>query len=356
MLMVVAAALLSCNSGPKMDVTVINRADIERKAESVELPLSAIKAKLGEDLSSVVVLEDGKQIPSQLVDGALLFQASLAPKAERVYQVAIASAKEFPTKAFGRLVPERMDDWAWENDRIAFRVYGPALEATGEISNGIDVWAKRVSELVINKWYTEGFNYHEDTGEGLDCYKVGRTLGAGAMAPVAGVHFALGHNFIEAKLLEQGAIRTSFELNYAPYMVDGVAVTERRVITLDAGSSFNHITSTFSGDFDHMKVAAGIIICDYEGISTNAQWVSHSYSDGVNGTLHQAVILAEGTMDYAEEIDKHIAASTHAKSGEEITYLQGAGWNKFGYPDIEDWVKEIELQTIKMNSPLELKY
>lgn len=31
------------------------------------------------------------------------------------------------SSAFCRQVPERMDDFAWENDRGAFRMYGPAL-------------------------------------------------------------------------------------------------------------------------------------------------------------------------------------------------------------------------------------
>jgi len=30
---------------------------------------------------------------------------------------------------------------AWENDRIAFRTYGPALQATGEKAVGYDIWA-----------------------------------------------------------------------------------------------------------------------------------------------------------------------------------------------------------------------
>ena len=50
-----------------------------------------------------------------------------------------AAPAQESAKVFGRHVPERKDDFAWENDRIAFRMYGPALEADGEISSGIDV-------------------------------------------------------------------------------------------------------------------------------------------------------------------------------------------------------------------------
>ena len=50
-------------------------------------------------------------------------------------------------------VPERKDDFVWENDKVAYRVYGPALQAMGEITSGIDVWSKRVPDLIVNAWY-----------------------------------------------------------------------------------------------------------------------------------------------------------------------------------------------------------
>src|ERR1700731_170737 len=53
-----------------------------------------------------------------------------------------------PPLVFGREAPERKDDFAWENQFVTYRVYGPALEATGEIASGIDVWSKRVPNFV----------------------------------------------------------------------------------------------------------------------------------------------------------------------------------------------------------------
>ena len=70
---------------------------------------------------------------------------------------------------------------------MAFRIYGQALVPIDGPSNGIDLWYKRTSDLIIDKWYANDLagiaSYHNDNGEGLDDYKVGRTLGAGAMAP-----------------------------------------------------------------------------------------------------------------------------------------------------------------------------
>ncbi len=62
---------------------------------------------------------------------------------------------------FGRAIPERKDDFAWENKVVAYRIYGPALEATGEISSGIDVWSKRIPNFVVDSFYKQD---HERCG------------------------------------------------------------------------------------------------------------------------------------------------------------------------------------------------
>ena len=41
------------------------------------------------------------------------------------------------TVTYARFVPERSDDFAFENDKVAFRIYGPALKNSG-VNNGID--------------------------------------------------------------------------------------------------------------------------------------------------------------------------------------------------------------------------
>ena len=40
-----------------------------------------------------------------------------------------ATVPPYPAMAFARYIPERFDDFAWENDRIAHRIYGPGLDS-----------------------------------------------------------------------------------------------------------------------------------------------------------------------------------------------------------------------------------
>src|SRR5438046_7481420 len=68
-------------------------------------------------------------------------------------------------RAYVRYVPERVDDIAWENDRTAFRIYGPELEtAAPPLTAGIDAWGKRVRYPIINRWYGGKESYHIDRG------------------------------------------------------------------------------------------------------------------------------------------------------------------------------------------------
>ena len=125
----------------------------------------------------------------------ILFQTDLAANEEKKFIIegvengqGLQPATEVST--FSRLVPERIDDYAWENDRVAFRTYGPEAqkitesgESGGTLTSGIDAWLKRVDYPVIDKWYQnhqeKAGAYHIDSGEGYDPYHVGDSRGVG---------------------------------------------------------------------------------------------------------------------------------------------------------------------------------
>ena len=69
------------------------------------------------------------------------------------------SPKEQQPKVYGRYVPERKDDFAWENEYAAFRLYGPALKPENP-SNGVDLWLKNSPALVIDTMYGRELKDH----------------------------------------------------------------------------------------------------------------------------------------------------------------------------------------------------
>lgn len=358
LLIAITSLLIASSANGSIKVKVQNKTNIDRVAETIEIPLNEIKASMaGVTAQNIVVrTKSGAELPTQFTKEALLFQVTLSPKSSKIYTIDIdnKSQKSFTAQTFGRLVPERMDDWAWENNRIAFRMYGPALEATGEISNGIDVWLKRTPELIVNKWYKPGVNYHADKGEGLDNYKVGRTLGAGGMAPLVGTELALGKNFIKAELVDSGAIRTTVRLTYAPFKVGDKMVSEERIISLDASSQMNRVTEIYSGHFELMPVVAAIVLRKGGQVEFLEQGAIYTEpEDKENGTTHLAVVMPQKTKGVT--VQNHAAATAVAYNGKPLTYLCGAGWSKFGFPTAKEWKEYVEKEIIKLNNPLTIK-
>jgi hypothetical protein len=156
-------------------------------------------------------------------------------------------------------------------------MYGPALERTGEICSGIDVWAKRTRKPVIERWYYLA-DYHKDHGEGLDFYKVGPSRGCGGTGIWRGNRLHVAKNFVTWSILENGPERVVFELGYAPYDAAGVAVRESRKIMLEAGSNLNRIETRFEweGGPDELEARVGIVKHDGGGLqyAADGTWLA----------------------------------------------------------------------------------
>ena len=84
-------------------------------------------------------------------------------------------------KTYTRVIPERSGDLAWENDLIAFRVYGLELRNKPE-NNRINCWLKIVKYPIIDKYYSQMKykSYHKDHGEGHDPSSVASRAGCGS--------------------------------------------------------------------------------------------------------------------------------------------------------------------------------
>ena len=112
-----------------------NDSELSRENETIELCFKSLqKADKSLTAENVVVYDmTGVQIPSQVYtesDGTvkLIFQATVDAGAAAKYVVKAGEREEYPIKAYSRHVPERMDDYAYENNKVAGRIYGPALE------------------------------------------------------------------------------------------------------------------------------------------------------------------------------------------------------------------------------------
>lgn len=292
-----------------------------------------------------------------------LVQVRLEPRAQRTIRLRAATATAPPpTIAYGRHVPERKDDFAWENDRIAFRVYGPALAADGEISSGIDVWAKRVRTPVIDRWYATG-DYHADHGEGLDFYKVGPSRGCGGIALRDGDAFVTSGNYVHWRRLAAGPLRVVFELDYAPWGPVGARVAETKRISLDAGSNFSRIETRFRPQPAQplqpaLPMAIGVQRASADSATHDARghWANvWSAPQGSAGSIGCAVVLPASVAARVQDRDGHLWLTTELSAAEPLIYYAGAAWSGGqDFPTAAGWNAEVAAFARRLAAPIQI--
>ena len=130
-----ALAMFSCSQKEPVTVTITNPLSIDRNGEMVEISMAEITGKLQlPDTAQVIVLdENGLEVPYQITyDDMLIFPASVKGDASAVYTIAEGTPQPVGCGCLrGVNIPNVLDDVAWENDRAAYRAYGPALQEKG---------------------------------------------------------------------------------------------------------------------------------------------------------------------------------------------------------------------------------
>lgn len=250
-----------------------------------------------------------------------------------------APAKERST--FCRFVKERSDDFAWENDLIAFRVYGPALRKGGEDS-GIDCWAKRVPYPIIDRWYhlhlKEKQSYHQDRGEGADFYHVGSSRGCGGTAIWHNGGMVLSNVYHDWRIVTQSPEESVFVLTYE-YDLEGRKIREEKTITIKLGERLFRSESTFTEDGNpaDLEIAIGLTTHDGKGAATldrNGGWMLVWESFKNHGELGTGVVLPPARIIGMEEIESkqrdksHAVALTKTDATGRTVHYAGYGWSQ----------------------------
>lgn len=360
-------------------VTVTNDERVQRQ-EVVEVDVNKVYAKLGIKSSEQFIVKNAlnQEVGYQIThDGKLLLDAAVRPCGSATFTITKGTPRESKVFVTGRQYPERVDDIAWENDRTAYRIYGPALQRSGERAFGTDVWVKNTPDLEVEKRYDvelsnhgriqelkkagkteeahaveEATTYHYDHGYGLDCYKVGPTLGCGAPALMNGNELILPYCYKEYQILDNGPLRFTVHVTYNPATINGQeGVVEHRIISLDKGSNYNKCTVWYEGLKKATNLAMGLVvhqedtesmICDKDMVlyadptdNPNAQnfqiYVGVVFPNGVDST--KPMFLKEP----ANGIAGHAVGIVSYQPGTKYTYYFGSAWSKNDVRTMNEW-------------------
>jgi hypothetical protein len=390
-LILLLAAAGCAQAAERLTITASHGLAQARPSETITVPWAEVNRALPGALLQQITVRDakGNVLPYQVTNvlpeakdpegkgiayGELIFQHDFAAgehSATFTVEKSGTLTAPFPSKVFARYVPERLDDFAWENDKVAHRTYGPALGAPAApgsdkevlVTSGLDIWFKRVDYPIVDRWYNKGHDhYHKDEGEGMDMYNVGRSRGAGGIGIWDGKSLYTGRNYASWKVLANGPIRAIFELSYDSWDAAGAKVSEVKRFTVDAGHYFDQIDSifTFSG-VPRLTAAVGLnknptdkgqspAVVPARAAGSLSQWVEQKS----NGAFGVAVIVLSSS-GYAEDpLNELITAPV--ESGKPLRYYVGAAWSRGSpYASKAAWDQFIAAETARIRSPLKIE-
>jgi len=375
-------------------VTVSNDEKVQRQ-ELVEINAADVYKKLGISKDEPFIIKNAlnqQVIYQKTYDGKILIDASVRPCGTAVFTITKGAPRAMKTYVTGKQYPERVDDIAWENDRTAYRIYGPALQASGEKAYGVDVWVKNTPDLEVDKRYVteltnhakiqqlrkegkteeamemeEATTYHFDHGYGLDCYKVGPTLGCGTPALMNGGELILPYCYKTYKILDNGPLRFTVQVSYNPVIVNkDNNVVENRIISLDKGSNFNKMVVWYDGLTVATDLAAGVVLHqeNLEDIFLGKDMVL--YADPTdnpakqNFQIYVGVLFPEGVSQTKQLMNKevingnsgHAIGITNYKPGDKYTYYFGSAWSKNDVRTFNEWKLRAEEFMNALKTPL----
>ena len=384
--------------GNPVQVVVTNESG-EFRQQVVEVDAKQLFDRLGIQggRQFIVFDEGGLEVPYQLSStGKVLLDAGVRPHGQLTFTIKKGTPKNYATVCYGRVYNERKDDYAWENDRTAYRVYGPALQKTGERSYGTDVWSKNTPELVVEQRYwiedvvmmpaVEKLrkenrqrgdslyrlnSYHNDHGRGMDLYKVGATLGCGTPALMVNGQLQYPYCFKECEIVDNGAMRMAVRLTYHPATVNGdTAVVEHRYIELDKGSNYNKVVVSYDGLTKPVDLATGFVLHseDKENVECEDDYVI--YADPTdnprvnNCQLFVGALFPEG-VDKTQKLmleqskggnDGHALGIKKNYTGAPYVYYFGSAWSKHDVRTLKEWEERTEWTLRSLRQPLKVAF
>lgn len=362
------AVFVGCQSHNQLEIVVENPTELLRKGEMVELPSDSVLTELDSRYCFVTDAE-GNEIPSQITyDSKLIFPVSIDAEESAIYYIHPSDTLHtYEAAVAGRLYPERADDVAWENDKVGFRIYGPATQAKGEKSYGYDIFFKYPDKgLVLERLYepetnpatwekhdslaaidprlaeefVKTFSYHLDHGLGMDCYAVGPTLGAGVAALLDNDSISFPWCYSKAEVLDNGPIRFSVALDFAPQLVGNDTITEHRIISLDSGSHLNRCTVWYDGLSTEKDIAVGFPLRDESDVVADTKKGILAYADPTQGPDNGKALLGLVTDRRDSEYivkEGHALLKCKLQPHQRFTYRWGFAWDCADIKDMKTW-------------------
>lgn len=413
-LMALGGLLLGMQAAYSQQTAVIitNPSSVERKDEIIVLKRADAEKKLGAvkyisatcNNQNVVVQHDDLNGDGRWDEA--VFLVSLKPHEKAAVKISAASdndlssavqkahvrlRKKNPDESFGPYIKKETmplrnpatdfskqklpmyltEGPAWENDKIAFRLYF-------DVRNGKDIYAKRTPRMMMD---TVGVNtkvsYHNLADWGMDVLHAGKSLGSGALAllvPKEGKDtlIRLGGEDITHTVYEQmadGPVRAMFKITY-DWQVMGKPVQIIEQTSIWGGQYFYEDKVTVAGAPLNTKLVAGIASF-YENVFQSfykgncGVLLSHGKQSENKDYLGMAVVIpANNTSHFgstpnqgSEILDTYLAAQ-YIKKDQPCRFRFYGAWELTDsrFASINYFKNMVVDETVKMDKPVMVKW
>lgn len=374
-------------------VTISNPTGTDRHPEMVEVSLEDVLANLSLEEGENFILKDteGNELPYQITyDGNVIFQVTMMADQEQTYKFAKGTPQETESLVFGKHYADKDDDFAWENDKVGFRVYGHKLD----VASGYDLFCKRgthlpvLEQLYANEVYSsdawkryyelmainkedafrfkmDTLSYHVDHGYGMDVYAVGPTLGAGIAALMDNETISYPYCYETYEVLDNGPLRFTVKFTFRPIACgQNKDVIETRIISLDAGSHLNRTKVSYANLSEPKEIVAGIILREDGGqwaadaekgyISYPAPTQNPDTTQVVNNGIIYVGHVYPKEVKKAHESHGHILTRSDYSPESEFTYYWGFGWDHADILSRDQWNAYLETYASMVRNPLNI--
>lgn len=267
-----------------------------------------------------------------------------------------------------KLPPYLTEGPAWENDKVGFRKYF-------DTRNTNDIWGKTTTRMVLDEVGVDPSKiYHNfDSTWGMDILKVGKSLGAGALAlqirmPGHKDSLARFGNNVMQEIYEQvadGPIRAIFRIKYVGWQIGKLApINIEEQISIWGGQYFFENKVTVKNTPSRMRLVTGIP--DFYGADTGiilekgakALYNFGNLSENKDGlglaiaTSTKNTPIFNRTPDAGQEILNTYTASMFCKALVPITYRFYSAWQQSDrrFASKELFEKYMKKEVMKMGS------
>ncbi len=261
-------------------------------------------------------------------------------------------------RTYIRRNPDGAQNLNWENDRIAFRFYGPTVR--DRVGSGIDVWAKTVEFPVLDKWHrlaSVGHDYHSDRGEGLDFYHVGRERGSGGSAVWREGRPFPSQTFATYVIAKNDPQEVEFTLNFEPWDAAGLQIAETKTIRMVPGTNFFQVTHTVqTTGAAAVTVGLGLTTFGQPQLTQDrARGVMSSWEQihPVHGAIGTVIVADPRQVTGFGEAAKDRFLLVTVQPNQLFTYYVGAAWSgnrRFSAPGSWDALLKQEADWAKLNA------